>query len=237
MGYNYTYDDVITVARQQYNVNAESTVLQQAMNSAIALMWKAYDWRGSVVPFPPFWLVGGEQDYFAPEYCVPTDFYGLREVYLVNLTASIPIRTPLDVVENLELTSLLSYPQSIAYRGSVSGFRVHPCPNYGVSSPQWMIDGSYKKQPPRFTRSDIGSTLPWEDVYFQCLVEAVAYTMLRATGRRADAQAQFANFVFELKSCAEAENLELGEPTVHPNRPLLPFGTGGAGFNGGVWSL
>ncbi len=225
MATSYRYTDAWSVSRQQCPSSTEQVSWDYATNMAIAKMWRAYDWRGTVGSFTPFWLVPGQQDYGKPFYSVPNDFFGLREAYLVNVGAnSIPVRVPMRVVENLEATHIVSYPLVICYRPSISGFRTHPAAAYGASSPLYFIDGTYKTRPPKITRSLQDSLLLWDDVYFECFVQAIAWAALVAAGQRKAALEQEQVFHRLLAECTAVENLEDGEPTVHPNESLIPPG-------------
>jgi hypothetical protein len=186
-------------------------------------MWQAYDWRGTVVQLPPFYLVPGVQDYGAPLYSVPDDFYGIREAYLVRLAGSTwPVRTKLDVVENLERTHLQNDPQSICYRPSIAGFRIHPSPTLSMAAPVFMIDGTYKKRPPKWTTTSYGAPLLWDDIYFNAFVSACVWAAMKLTGNRQGSMEQLAIFSQDLLEATQDENLELGERVIHPTEALAP---------------
>lgn len=222
MATTYTYNDAWNVTRQQYPSSAEQTAWDYATNIAVEKMWCAYDWRGTTNNLPPFWLVPGTQDYGAPFYVVPTDFYGVRECYLVEIGANaIPVRTPIRTVSNLEATHMVGLPQSICYRPAISGFRVHPAAAYGAACPLYLIDGIYKQRPPKITRSLASQLLLWDDVYFNSFCQALAWGALIVSGRRKDALEQEQIFNRVLAQSTATEELELGEPIVHPSEPLI----------------
>lgn len=192
-----------------------------ATNVAISEMWRAYDWRGTVVQLPPFWLVPGQQDYGTPTYVIPDDYFGLREVYLVLLTNTTwPGRKKLDVVENLERTGMQDSPQSICYRPSIAGFRIHPAPTLSMAAPNYLIDGTYKKRPPKWTSANYASQLLWDDIYFDPFVSACVWASLKLSGQRKPALEQYAIFRQDLERAREDENLELGERVIHPAEAL-----------------
>ena len=222
MAITYTYNDVHLVASQQFRRGVTDALWVYATNEAIAKMWLAYDWRGTVLPFAPFWLVPGQQDYGAPFYDVPSDFYGLREVYLVQIGANaIPVRMPLRVVENLEETHAVGFPQSITYRPSVKTLRLHPAAPYGASSPLYLIDGTYKTRPPKIQRSNASDLLLWDDVYFNVFVKALVLAVMEMNGDFKAAMEYRNVFMLALHEATAVENLEDREPIVNPNEALV----------------
>lgn len=222
MANTYTYNDAWMVAALQFRRGPEDVLWTYATNQAIAKMWRAYDWRGTVLPFDPFWLVPGQQDYGAPFYDIPSDFFGLREVYLVQVGANaIPVRSPIRVVENLEATHAVNAPQSICYRPSAQAFRVHPASPYGFASPLYLIDGTYKTRPPKITRANAGDPLLWDDLYFDTFTKALTLSTMEMSGDRQNALVQEQLFHRSLAETTAVENLELGEPIIHPNEALI----------------
>ncbi len=233
MGFTYSYNDVWNAVAAQYPRAIDQTAVEYATNLAINEMWTTYDWRGTVVQLPPFWLVPACQDYGVPLYSVPTDFYGLREVYLVlTYNTSFPIRKKLDIVENLERTHLQDAPQSICYRPSISGFRVHPSPSLSMAAPNYLIEGTYKKRAPKWTSASYGSSLLWDDVYFDAFTSACVWAAMKFSGQRQAAMEQYAIFAQDLMRARQDENLELGERVVHPTEALA---TNSRGILLGPW--
>lgn len=221
MAFSYTYNDLAAAAAAQYPRSLDQPIVELATNIAINEMWRAYDWRGTVAQLPPFWLVPGEQDYGAPFYAVPSDFFGPREMYLVLLTnSSWPVRKKLDIVENLERTDQQDSPQSICYRPSIAGFRIHPGPTLSMAAPNYLIDGTYKKRPPKWTSDNYGDQLLWDDIYFNAMVSAYVWAVYKLSGQRQAAMEQYAIFQQDLHSAAADENLELGERVIHPAQAL-----------------
>ncbi len=237
MAFSFDFNDVISASTANYTKSLDQTVQEYAMNSAIKKMWLAYDWRGTVVKLPPFWLVPGEQDYGSPTYSIPSDFYGLREVYLVWVGGTnIPLRKYLPVVENLEKTHLEGAPQVICYRAAAQKFRVHPGPTLGMSAPNYLIDGTYKKRPCRWTRAALASRLLWDDEYFDIFVQAYVWAVLRLSGQTKAAAEQDQVFRQALMEGTQSENLELGEPSIHPSEGIaLNNNSWGSGWGyGGI---
>lgn len=216
MAISYSYNDALNLARPQYPREAEGLGLPFVINMAVNDIWMAFDWRGSVAALPPFWLAAYIQDYGAPFYSVPTNFYGIREAYLVQVSNAGSYRAPIRTTENIERTSGYGMPTSMVYRDAIRGFRVWPCPPPAAISPQWLIDGTYKIRPPKINRADLGSPILWDDLYFECFVEAVAWAALVAAGRRDEAMKQKAIYRQALATATSSEQLEDGEPVVHP---------------------
>ncbi len=221
MASTFTYNDAWGLAGLQWPRSGDTTGNRYALNMAIERMWLAYDWRGTVVEMPPVWMVAGKQDYGPPFYSVPSDFYGLREVYLVWLVGCGSPHTPLKVVENLERTSSMGLPKDICYRPSAGALRVHPLPPFGVNSPQYLIDGTYKKQALKISSANLSDTLFWDDIYFTAFVQAVAWAGLLCLGKRREAAEQEIVFLNALHLATSSAALEAGDPTIHPQEPLV----------------
>ena len=235
MAITYTYQNALDIARQHYRNSTEQTTGPFALNMAITEMWRAYDWRDSLAPLPPFWLVPGVQDYGFPFVSVPTDFYGLREVYLVNLNVSpVPVSMRLNVVTNLEQTGAMGVPGTICYRSAESCFRIHPAPNLGMACPQWLINGTYKILAPKVTRDDAADLIPWDDVYFETFVQFLIWANLFCSGERKAALEQKAIAMQSLTESAQNDNAQLGDPVVSPTEALTIYGSYGAygGYGG-----
>lgn len=232
---SYIWQDAWQAGQTSWRKAIEPTAMTYVTNNAISKMWRAYDWRGTVQEFNPFWLVPAEQDYGEPFWSVPTDFYGLREVYLVAIASNaIPVRYPLRVVSNLEATHVVGLPNTICYRDSAKALRIHPGAAFGASSPLYLVDGTYKTKPPKITQALQTSLMLWDDIYFEVFVQALTWAALQFSGDRKSAIEQEAIFYKELAEATYNSNLEDGEPTVHPGEPLVGgYGMNGLGYGGG----
>ena len=208
------------MAGDQFNQASQAAKLEYATNKAIAAMWQAYDWRGTVSSLPPFWVAPLVQDYGAPFYSVPTDFLGIREAYLVCLNGVPPVKREIEVQKYIQETGLLGLPTRMCYLDAIQGFRLWPLPPTGAASPLYLIDGTYKKVPPRILRSNLGDTLLWQDLYFDTFVEACAWSALVCQGRRKEAMEQYAVFLHSLAVATNTDSLEQGEPAIHPTEGL-----------------
>lgn len=194
---------------------------EYANQLAVNKMWRAYDWRGSLVKLPPFWLEPYVQDYGA--LSIPSDFLGFREVYLAQPSGASPVWSPqLRVVHNLEQTEVPGIPNSIVYREAQQSFRVHPRPGGGVSAPNYLILGTYKKQPPKIARTtDLGTLLPWDDTYFDVFCGAVVWAALLNSGQRDAAVKQDLIFKMLLAEATIEVAREHGEDYIHPGEGLM----------------
>lgn len=213
----YTYNDAWQVARPQYDRSVEPVALEYATNRAVNLMWQAYDWRGTTAPLPPFWIVPYTQDYGTPFYVVPSDFLGLREIYLTQVSTSTGDQTPMKVLRNLDVTAMSGMPQSICYRPDVRALRIHPMPPGGYVAPNWLIEGTYKIRPPKITRSTLGNLILWDDIYFGVFAECCAWAALACSGKREAAMQQLGVVHELLRETTGTESLELGAPSLAPS--------------------
>lgn len=237
MSFTQTYNDAWSCASDLVQQGTLNSKQEMATNRAIAAMWQAYDWRGTVSELPPFWLVPYKQDYGSPFYTVPSDFLGLREVYLTSISSYPPLKREVNVQKYLQESNLLGLPKNICYLDAVSGFRVHPLPYSGACSPLYLIDGTYKKQPPRVLRANLGDTLLWPDLFFDTFVDALAWACLSIAGpaKKRDAMDQYAIFQHSLATATGTDALENGPPAVHPSESLLVPGWGGSNYAGGLY--
>ena len=86
MAQTYYISEALTLAGAQLNRKLEDNYGAYIANVAQAKIWNKYDWRESLSPLPPFYLIPAEQEYGAPATIIPTDFHGLREAYLARLS-------------------------------------------------------------------------------------------------------------------------------------------------------
>lgn len=193
---------------------------EYANQMAVNKMWRSYDWRGTLAKLPPFWLEPLTQDYSGAS--VPSDFLGFREVYIVQPSGTSPLWDPIRPMHNLEQTEVGGLPNTIVYREAQQSFRVHPRPHSGVCAPNYMIVGTYKKQPPKVTRAaDFTALMPWDDAYFDVFCGAVVWASLISCGQRDDAMKQDAIFRILLSDATLEASREHGEEYVHPAEGLM----------------
>lgn len=231
MSSTQTYIDAWDQARFQYRRDTDPAIQERATNLAVNKMWRAYDWRGTVVTLPPFWIVPNQNDYGAT-VAVPSDFLGLREVYRVQLNGTSPVYSEIRVVQNLEQSGLdasgISDKWAIAYKEELGVFRLHPRPGGGWAAPNTMISGTYKKLPTKITRATLASTLPFDDTYFDVFTASLAWAALVSSGARDDAMKQDMIFQSVLASATAEAGRERGMQYMHPSESLMDSFNGGS---------
>jgi len=234
MAITYTWQDALNVAKPSYRTSTDQSALTFALNMAVSECWLGWDWRDSIANLPPFWLVPGVQDYGSPFVSVPTNFYGLREVYLVCLNVTpVPSSTPIKVVSNLEQTGAYGLPNTICYRSAAQAFRIHPAAGLSCACPQYLINGTYKIQPPKIARDGVASLILWDDIYFETFVQFLVWANLFCSGDRKAAIEQKAIAKQTLFEAAQHADLEDGDPVVSPTEGLTLFNSGGPYYGGG----
>jgi hypothetical protein len=232
MAKTYTYGDVISLISRQVPKATEEDTASFILNMALNKIWKRYDWPESLAPLPPFSLIPGEQDHGSPQASVPSDFYGLREANLVELTGLPAVRTDLHVHRNIPLTDFTGMPREIGYEPSVSAFRVHPRVPLNIWAPLYMIDGKYKVRPTKLTASVIHSTLlPFDDIYIDMWVAVAKWAAWDLAGsplagevvystRGISYNGQLAKAMNAIDAMASDAGLLLGDGTVAPSEPI-----------------
>jgi len=202
-------------------------------NEATLEIWTAYDWREAIVQLPSFYLVPNEQDHGPPSVAVPSDFLGLRMAYLVRLTSSPPTRNELLVMRDVRMTQVRALPHAIGFEPVRKSFRLYHRvpPNIGASD--YLIDGEYKKRPTKITSTNTANTdLPFDDIYFGVMVEALKWAAWKAAGDQRAGQIQVqkgggtvltgqrAVMQERIDWMAANEGLELGDPQLAPSEPI-----------------
>lgn len=234
MAQSFYISDAWNVVAPQVARNYEDSFAAAASNVAINKIWMRYDWRNTIGELAPFYLIPNEQDYGPPQYAIPTDFHGLRQCYAVLTNDVQPVRSPLTVVKELELTRVRGIPQSICFHPSVEKFRIHPQPAENMGTPDWVIEGTYKKKPIKITPATLMNTLiPWDDVYFDVFCCALKWAMWDIQGDQRAGQVQLTkggavNYTGQmailhdkLNGMAADENLNLGHSVISPSQPLV----------------
>ena len=239
MGLTYTYADVLNFLQPQIPAVMQDQKAASICNIGTNLIWNAFDWRETLEILPPFWLSPLVQDYGAPVVAIPTDFLGLREAQLTDISNIPPAKYPMKVVKFLEPTHLKTLPNTISYEPSVNSFRVFPRVPAGYGASRFKIDGVYKKRPTLITATTYTSTvLPFDDLYFQVWLEVIRWAGFSATGdQRAGAAMQLPNGAVQysgqlatamsfIQAMATNEGFNLGNSTVAPSESLSVGGDG-----------
>ncbi len=233
MAATYTYADALNFLQPQIPAVTQDQKAAAICNIATNLIWNAFDWRETIEVLPPFWLSPWVQDYGAPVVAVPSDFLGLREAQLTDISSIPPRHYPMRVLKFLEPTHRLQLPESISYEPSVASFRVFPRVPDGLGASRWKIDGVYKKRPTLVTATNYTATaLPFDDLYFQVWLEVLRWAGFSATGdQRAGAAMQLPNGSVQysgqlatamsfIHAMAANEGFNLGDTTVAPSEGL-----------------
>jgi hypothetical protein len=216
MARTYSYGELLRMIGPEIPRNQSDEQAALILNKATNFIWKRYDWREYITSLPPFYLIPNEQDHGAPAVSIPSDFTGLRSAYLVRLQATPPERTPLAVKNFLDLTHARYLPHAIAYRPDAAAFRVLPRVPENIGSPDWLIEGIYKKRPTKVVPGSLFNvTLPIDDAYIEVWTEVIKHV----ANPKDPGQAQLA--YMSVDEMASNEGLELGEPTVAPSEPLI----------------
>jgi len=230
----YTYGDVMNVVGKSATNRAnEDDLAAFICNVGTNLLWQRYDWRESISTLPPFYLIPDEQDHGAPAVIVPTNFWGLRKVWLMKNATTPPYKQDMTILKDLALTHVRYLPQSISYNSASRSFRVFPRVPPSIGAPDYCVSGEYKIKPTKITAANIASTLlPFDDVYFQTWVEVLKWASLNIAGdpRAGDvnytngqkvASGQLAKAYAAIDEMARTENLEGGDVTISPSEPLI----------------
>ena len=233
MASTYSVADALSIANRTMPRAIEADHAAYIANIALNEIWHAYDWRVSLAPLPPFWLIPLVQDYGAPFYAVPDDFYGLRQAYIVQTSATpLPRRIELKVVKNLRREYVRGLPRDIGYVMETRSFRVYPQIAENIGSTQFLIDGTYKKLAPQVTSTTLQSTkVPWDDTYLVVFIEALRWAAAQVAGAP-DRMQRKQELYQAIDQMAAAEGLELGNQVVAPSEGLV--GGEGLGYFPGI---
>ncbi len=248
MANTYYYSDILNYCSSAVPRMVDSDKAPFIANFAINEIWKQYDWRQSLGVLNPFYVIPGEQDFCAPMVVIPSDFLGLRQVYLVRMNSTPVFRQDLTVMKDLLLTHLSSLPAQICYQPAKRSFRVFPRIPLNIGCPDYVIQGEYKKLPPKVTSSTLSSTLlPFDDVYFFNMVEVFKWAGWHAAG---DARAggvqsnnhgiaqytgQYACAQEAVDAMSETEGFETGTPSIAPAEQLAITSNNSGNWNFGVY--
>lgn len=242
MAQTYTYADALNFLRTQIPATTEDQKAATICNIGTNLIWNAYDWRETMAILPPFWLSPLIQDYGQPLIAVPTNFLGLREAQLTDLSTVPPAHYPIRVMKFLEPTATIGLPSDISYEPSTHAFRVYPRVPAALGASRFKIDGVYKIRPTLVTAANYTSTtLPFDDLYFQVWLEVLRWAAMSATGNQNQGAAtkgpagqtlysgQLATAMGFINSMAANEGMNLGDTTVAPSQGLS------VGSGSGIW--
>lgn len=232
----YTWSDVINIIGRKGSRSVSDDMSVYIANLTQSWVSDKYDWRWTTAGLPSFYLVPNEQDFAAPEIAIPQDFYGLRWANLIRADNVPPYRQPLRIIKDLQTTHIRYLPHALGYVPDKQCFRIYPRFPDNLGSPIYFVEGVYKKLMPKITATNLATTfLPSDDVYFDMWVETARWQMYKLDGDpRAGvitssngvigAQGQAAVMMDIMSWAADKEGLELGEPVISPEEPLVSSG-------------
>lgn len=236
MAITFTYADVLSLIAKTLPKTWEDTYSATACNLATNLIWEGYDWRESLVTLPPFYLIPNEQDHKLPAVTVPADFLGLRKVGLTQYANGAAASRPISLVKDLEITAAKGIPHSISYEPTISAFRLFPRVPGNIGSPNWFIQGTYKKKPTLITNDTLETLLPFDDKYVYVMMECVRWALLflgnspaagkaQASGGVIFYDGQLANAISAIERMATDQGVNDGDVRISPSEALV-YGLG-----------
>lgn len=232
MGNTNYISDALNIANRAFGRPVEDDHAAFLANTAVAYMWKRYDWRQTIAALPPFYLIPLVQDYGAPFYAAPLDFSGLKTANLIQLSANPPAKKELRIIRNLREDHAQGFTRAIGYNPEQRAFRLFPRPPANIGASNYLVDGSYKKVAPVVTATSLQNTLiPWDDQYLNEFITALRWAALSTADDQRAANKK-AELDVLLEAMAANEGLDLGDQVVAPSSPLV----GGipSGFLGGM---
>jgi hypothetical protein len=213
-----------------------ATICNRALNE----MWDEYDWRETISAHKPWFLVPGRQDMEGPLSVTPSDFRGLRKVYLIYTSGDPPSFQPLNVLKHLEPTITIAVPHAISYEKSIAGYRLFPRPGRSLGAPKWMIGGTYKHEPTLVTQGTLATEIPFADDFLEIFLQGIKWAAFDSAGdQRAGGTQIQSNFkvytgqygVFQaaIQEQAAEYGLDDGDQQIAPSEPLAITGFSNAG--------
>jgi hypothetical protein len=242
----YTWNDLLSMVDPVVHRLVKDRQAATVCNRALLEIWDEYDWRESLAEHDPWYLIPARQDYPSPFSATPSDFRGLRKTYLIYTAGDPPVYQPLNVLRNLEPTLAMRLPEAISYEPSISGYRVFPRPPRSMGSPDWMIGGTYKKEPARVTNGTLAGSTPFADDFLEALLQGIKWAAFDLAGdqRAGGTQVQdnfkvhtgqYGNFMAAIAEIAGDYGLDDGDHKVSPSEPLAVTGYNGGGWPGGLF--
>ena len=202
----------------------EAEKICQILNLAQEVIWRAYPWRWTISELDPFWVIPLTQDYGPPIIAVPSDFLEIQGANIVRINNLISARTPLQVQRGIPKTAYVNRPNTIAYIPETRSFRLHPKPPSSMASPEYLIEGFYKKTPTIITPSNYQVTnLPSQDHQRQMWQDAISWAYASVT-KDQNADRLYQRTQGSIAETAAAETIALGNPNIHPYEGIVSGG-------------
>lgn len=246
----FTYAELYEFASVGTARTIENTRKILILNMAQTMIWNGFDWRWTIGSIYPFWLMPYEQEYGPPIVALPSDCARLQRFNLVRVNPSgpTPSRIELKVVRELPLNDLLGPPRQVSlirqtYPSGLStdiqgstGLRLRfwPRPGGGLSAPNYLIEGTYKKRPPSIDINTYQvSTVSSEDSQVQMWLDAIRAAYAKATGDPSAGDTRYTNgqIVYTGKMAtamasiseeARSEGLNQSDANIAPTEGLIP---------------
>lgn len=220
----YTWEDLLAYLGQNVPRINEGMVGIILCNQIQNTIWDKCDWRQTISDMPPFHPILGEQDLMSPLVCPPSDFRGLRKCQAFQISSDPPITTDLNVLKDVKETWRMSLPEEICYDMARSCFRIFPRFPRGLDTSDWVIQCTYKRHPIKLTGATINTVIPFDDHYFQTLVDVGHWLAAKADPRRVrEVPALQAQAEFSMEMKATEEGINLGTSPLVPEMPLDMF--------------
>lgn len=241
MASTYTYQNALSLIQKAHPRLEEGQFHPAICNMATNLIWNAFDWRESLVTLPPFYLIPGEQDHYSPGVLIPSDFHGLRQATLIELSPPTFHERRLLVTKDSEETNVQNIPHAISYEASKNAFRLFPRVPENLVSPRWLVKGTYKKRPTLIQNNTLSTILPWDDIYINVVVESMIWAAKKLSGSQDAGDAvlnsgqkiytgQLGRAMAAIEDMASNEGIQDGSPVFAPTEDLY-----NQGIRGNFW--
>lgn len=212
--------------------------------TTINKVWLFQDFRETLAKLPPFYLVGGMQDYGKPIYTIPVDFLALRQASLKSLSDgnnSIGATSTSELKVVTRQAPIVRYgtPDVISFEPSEKVFRIFPILGPQTASNLWIVEGVYKKLPQSnlfdgstvygtpILSSDITSDnfnrvlLPIDDRHYDVLKDVAGLLARKASAGLTTEQMQIEQYIdAKLVRIANEEGLDIGSHPISPESGL-----------------
>ncbi len=222
MASTFTYLDALTRIASYHSRANDDALNVFAINDALGLLWNAYHFPFTKAELPPFWVIGGEQDYGSLTAAVPPDFKSILSAELVDTDTSPFQRIPLLPKRDVPRTGRQDTPEVISYIAETDSFRLHPQPPYGFGPGKWVVNGTYKKHYTKITRDTLTTPLPWDDEWFPVFCSALEWGLLPHKGQEKMMARQVALAL--AADMAQKTGLDESDPVgISPREPLVGF--------------
>lgn len=241
MARTITFGKLISALQYQIPRMKEENFAADYCAQLINKIWEFADWRESLAELPPFYLVGDVQSYGPPIYAIPTDFQGLRQASLVQLTDGANIvlnKTPLATKTRQQGPIRYGIPEVLSYEPSLSMFKVFPILPVNTNTNQFMVEGVYKTLPKtnlvdlytgvgtpllasQLTRENYTKALlPLDDRHYNTM-EAIMSTIAKQPANMNERLANEQYIRMLLEDAAVKEGFEIGGAIFSPDEPLF----------------